>query len=85
MIACSMPGPSTSRGSSLTQVPVRLLNEDRTWMGTLYRRAYSTQRNCRTFAPDAAISSISSYVIAGIRRAAGTILGSAVKTPSTSV
>ena len=56
-------------GSSLTQVPVRLLNEDRTCMGTSYRRAYSTQRNCRTFAPDAAISSISSYLIAGIRRA----------------
>src|SRR5216684_1796147 len=54
-------------------------------MGTAYRPAYSTQRNCRTFAPHAAISSISSYLITGIRRAAGTILGSAVKMPSTSV
>ncbi len=54
-------------------------------MGMAYRRAYSTQRSCRTFAPDAAISSISSYLITGIRRAAGTILGSDVKTPSTSV
>ena len=32
-------------------------------MGTLKRRAYSTQRGMRTLAPDAAMSSISSYVM----------------------
>ena len=44
----------------MTQVPSLLLNEDRTWIGILYRRAYSTQRSMSTLAPHAAISSISS-------------------------
>ena len=44
----------------LTQVPVRWLNEDLTWIGMPYRRAYSTQRSCSTFVPQAAISIISS-------------------------
>ena len=44
----------------LTMVPLRSLYEERTCTGTPYRRAYSTQRSISTFAPDAAISSISS-------------------------
>ncbi len=36
------------------------MKDDRTWIGTPYRRAYSTQRGIRTFEPLAAISSISS-------------------------
>ena len=69
----------------MTQVPSRRLNEERTCTGMPYRRAYSTQRRCSTLVPLAAISSISSLVIRSIRRAVGTIRGSAVKTPSTSV
>jgi hypothetical protein len=49
------------------------------------RRAYSTHLRCRILAPQAAISSISSLESLSILRAFGTILGSAVKTPSTSV
>ena len=49
------------------------------------RRAYSTQRSMSTLAPHAASSSISSYVIWAMCRALGTMRGSAVKTPSTSV
>ena len=53
--------PTTSRlVDPVTQVPSRLLNDDRTWMGMPYRRAYSTQRSISTLAPHAAISSISS-------------------------
>ena len=55
MIACSM-----SSLSLVTQVPSRCVNDERTWMGMSERRAYSTQRRCRTFAPAAASSSISS-------------------------
>ncbi len=85
MIACSIWSPSVSCGASVTQVPSALLNEERTWIGIRYRLAYSTQRSIRTFVPQAAISSISSYEMRGIRVAPGTIRGSAVKTPSTSV
>ena len=56
MIACSM----STFSSSVIQVPVRWLNDERTWIGMSYRRAYSTHRRCRTLAPQAAISSISS-------------------------
>ena len=60
-MACSIPASSDSFSAfSLTQVPILSLNEDRTWIGSPYRRAYSTQRGIRTFAPHAAISSISS-------------------------
>ena len=69
----------------MTSVPGSCENDDRTWIGMPYRRAYSTDRRCSTFAPQAAISSISSYVIVSSRRALGTIRGSAVNTPSTSV
>jgi hypothetical protein len=47
-------------------------------------RASSTERSASTFAPEAAISSISSYETNGSLRAPGTIRGSAVKTPGTS-
>ena len=48
-------------------------------------RAYSTERNCETLAPEDAISSISSKLTTGSLRAFGTIRGSALKTPLTSV
>ena len=54
-------------------------------MRTPWRRAYSTARSCRTRAPEAAISSISSNETIGSLRASATIRGSAVKTPGTSV
>jgi hypothetical protein len=85
MIACSICSPSGKVEGSTTQVPSRWLNEDRTCTLTPNRRAYSTHRRCRTFAPEAAISSISSVEMRSMRRALGTIRGSAVKTPSTSV
>ena len=49
------------------------------------RRAYSTLRRCSTFERAAASSSISSLEMRSILRAVGTMRGSAVKTPSTSV
>ena len=70
---------------SRTQVPAASSNADRTWILTPWRRAISTDRVCNTFAPPAASSSISSYPIASTFRAPGTIRGSAVNTPSTSV
>jgi hypothetical protein len=48
-------------------------------------RAYSTDRSCRTPAPEADISSISSKDSTGSLRAPGTMRGSALKTPATSV
>ena len=72
MIACSM-----SSLSFVTQVPSRCVNDERTWMGMSERRAYSTQRRCRTFAPAAASSSISSYDTRSRRRALATMRGSA--------
>ena len=58
---------------------------DRQWMRTPWLRAYSTLRNCRTPAPEADISSISSNETTGSLRASGTIRGSAENTPATSV
>jgi hypothetical protein len=67
------------RASSLrTHVPSIPEKEERTWTSTLYLRAYSTERNIRTFAPDADSSSISSYETAWSFRASGTMRGSAV-------
>jgi len=66
-------------------VPSASLKLERTWMGMPYLRAYSTDRRARTCAPEAAISSISSYEMAAILRARATTLGLAVYTPSTSV
>ncbi len=54
-------------------------------MRTPWLRAYSTERSCRTPAPEAAISSISSKETVSSLRASGTIRGSAVNTPDTSV
>src|SRR6266487_697666 len=51
MIGCSIASPSAADSVSLTQVPSLLLNEDRTWIGIWYRRAYSTHRSISTFAP----------------------------------
>ncbi len=54
-------------------------------MRTFSLRAYSTERNCRTPAPEAAISSISSKETVDSLRASGTMRGSALNTPATSV
>jgi hypothetical protein len=78
---------STGRSSiePVTIVPGLDVYDERTWMGMPERRAYSTQRSMSTLAPHAANSSISSYVTWEMCRALGTMRGSAVKTPSTSV
>ena len=54
-------------------------------MLTPWLRPYSTARSCSTPAPDEDISSISSNETWASLRAPGTIRGSALKTPSTSV
>ena len=77
---CSIVSPSET-----TTVPGASSKLDRQWMRTPWLRAYSTLRSCRTPAPDAAISSISSKETTGSLRAFGTIRGSALKTPGTSV
>ena len=46
--------------SQTTKVPGPSSKLDRQWMRTPWLRAYSTERSCSTFAPEAAISSISS-------------------------
>ena len=71
-IGCSIPSPSC------TQVPSSSENVERAWMRTPWLRASSTERSISTFAPDAAISSISSYETTASLRASGTIRGSAV-------
>ena len=76
---------SAAAASLRTYVPTRFENEERTCRVTLWRRAYSTARMCRTLAPAAASSSISSLVMRSILRASGTWRGSEVNTPSTSV
>ena len=78
---------STVRSSidPVTSVPELCEYEERTRIGSPDRRAYSTLRRCSTFAPQAASSNISSYVICLICLAFFTIRGSAVYTPSTSV
>ena len=53
-------------------------------MRTPWLRASSTDRSISTFAPDADISSISSYDTRASFRASGTIRGSVVNTPGTS-
>ena len=77
---CSIVSPSET-----TTVPGASSKLDRQWMRTPWLRAYSTLRSWRTPAPDAAISSISSKETTGSLRAFGTIRGSALKTPGTSV
>ena len=57
-----MSACSTGRSSidPVTMVPVLVEYDERTWIGSPDRRAYSTLRRCSTFAPQAASSSISS-------------------------
>jgi hypothetical protein len=55
--ACSTEGSSID---PVTMVPGLFEYDERTWIGTVNRRAYSTHRNISTFAPPAASSSISS-------------------------
>ena len=51
----------SSTSSSLTiQLPSSVVNDERTWIGTPWLRAYSTERSISTRAPLAARSSISS-------------------------
>ncbi len=78
-------GRSMVSFSETTRVPVPLSNDERQWIGMSLLRAYSTLRSCSTLAPEADISSISSKETTGSLRAFGTIRGSAVKTPWTSV
>src|SRR4029079_17780014 len=78
-------GCSMVCSSDWTTVPGASSKLDRQWMRTPWLRAYSTDRNCRTPAPDAAISSISSNETLDSLRALGTMRGSAENTPGTSV
>ena len=71
--------------SETTRVPGPSSKLLRQWMRTPWLRAYSTERSCSTPAPEADISSISSKETTGSLRASGTIRGSALKTPATSV
>ena len=70
---CSIVSPSAT-----TTVPGASSNDERQWIRTPWLRAYSTERNCSTPAPEAAISSISSNETVASLRASGTIRGSAV-------
>ena len=81
MRGCSIPFSS----SGTIIVPGPSSNEDSTRSGTRYLLANSIARIWSTFAPRLASSSISSNVSRSSRRALGSILGSAVYTPSTSV
>ena len=78
-------GCSMDTSSSTTQVPGSQVKLERTCKGTWWLRANSTDRRDRTRPPLAAISSISSKLTRGRRRASGTIRGSVLKTPETSV
>ena len=71
--------------SLVIQVPSSGANDERTCSGTSWRRATSTDRSASTFEPEAAISSISSWLTRGSLRAPGSMRGSAVNTPVTSV
>jgi hypothetical protein len=73
MRACSMVSCSPT-----TNVPGPSSKLDRQWMRTPWLRAYSTERSCSTFAPEAAISSISSNDTIASLRASGTMRGSAL-------
>ena len=79
-IACSMVS-----SSSTTQVPGSQVKLERTCSGTPWLRANSTDRRLSTRPPVAAISSISSKLTRASLRASGTIRGSALNTPDTSV
>ena len=64
--------------SEMTRVPGPSSKLLRQWMRTPWLRAYSTERSCRTPAPEADISSISSKETTGSLRASATIRGSAL-------
>ena len=85
--ACTarMSASSMSGSSSMTHVPGSQVKAERTWSGTLWRWAYSTDRMAGLGQPAAVISSISSKVMRCIRRAVDTTRGSVVNTPDTSV
>ena len=78
-------GRSIVCSSSWTTVPGPSSKLDRQWIVTPWLRAYSTERSWSTPAPLADISSISSNVTTGSLRASGTMRGSALNTPATSV
>ena len=84
-VTAVMSGCSIVSSSPSTTVPGASSKLERQWIRTPWVRAYSTERSWRTLAPDAAISSISSKLTCGSLRALGTIRGSAVNTPATSV
>ena len=79
-MACSMSGTSSS-----THVPSCQVKAERTCNRTRWARAYSTDRIDGFGQPVAVISSNSSNEIRESRRAEGTIRGSVVNTPVTSV
>ena len=84
-VTAVISGRSIVSSSPTTKVPGSSVNEERQWMRTPWLRAYSTERSCSTPAPEADISSISSKETTGSLRASGTIRGSALNTPATSV
>ena len=71
--------------ASVTQVPGSQVKLERTCSGTWWLRANSTERRASTLPPAPAISSISSNCTCASLRACGTMRGSAVNTPVTSV
>ena len=84
-VTAVMRGCSIVSSSPRTKVPGPGSKLERQWIRTPWVRAYSTERSCSTLAPEAAISSISSKLTCGSLRASGTIRGSALNTPATSV
>src|SRR4051794_35848337 len=84
-VTAVIEGCSTVTSSPTTTVPGASSKLERQWMRTPWLRAYSTERSWSTPAPLEAISSISSKETIGSLRASGTIRGSALKTPGTSV
>ena len=84
-VTAVMSGCSMVSSSPRTTVPGPGSKLDRQWIRTPWVRAYSTERSCSTSAPEADISSISSKLTCGSLRASGTIRGSALNTPATSV
>ena len=80
-----MIGSSIAGSSKVTHVPGSQVKLERTWRGTLWLRANSTERSASTLQPAPAISSISSKLTWASLRACGTMRGSAENTPVTSV
>jgi len=73
-----MMGCSKTSSSGTTHVPSSSEKVEREWTRTPWLRASSTERSMSTLAPDADISSISSYEMRSSLRAPGTMRGSAV-------